>query len=106
MEAQELNQNLKTYTLTFDEPHLSSRRLGLEVSFRAGDQIIVVPTKTPRPGSLVIVRVPSGVRLCRFEKIYGNDYLFPPVGVDPSCYGEIILGQVVDHVRISKWLTL
>ena len=105
MEAHKINQHLKTYSLTFDEPLLSSIRNGLDISYKAGDQIIVDLTQDPTPGSLVLVQIESNFRLCRYECIHGNQYLFPPLEIDPSQYPEAIVGEVVEHVRIKKWLT-
>jgi SOS-response transcriptional repressor LexA len=96
--------SLKTYTLTQDEPIMGSVRSGIQINFQAGDQLFVHETQSPTPGSLIVVKIQNLIRLCRFEKIHGNDYIFPPLGVDPSEYPEYILGQVIDRVRLSNWL--
>ena len=106
MEAYQIEQNIKSFTLTVDEPHLSSTRQGVEVNYKSGDQVIVSLTKAPTPGSLVLVEMDNLVRLCRYEKIYNNEYLFPPLSIDPSRYQDVIKGQVIDHVRIKKWLSI
>ena len=106
MEVQQIEQNLKTFTLSVDEPHLNCIRNGAEITFKAGDLIIVAQTSSPRPGSLVIVQVDDIIRLCRYENIQGNSYLFPPLDIDPSSYRDVIQGQLVDQVRISNWLSI
>lgn len=106
METVNQEENIKSYSLTVDEPHLSSTRNGVEISYKAGDQIIVNTSRPLISGCLVLVTIEGEHRLCRYEKIYGNEFLFPPISGDPSCYREIIVGPVVDHVRISKWLTI
>ena len=106
MKSNESEQYLKTFTLSVDEPHLSSIRNGEPVNYQAGDQIIISVTKNPTPGSLVLVIKGKENRLCRYEMIHGNRYLFPPLEIHPHLYKDVILGQLVEHVRISKWLTL
>ena len=106
MEAYKIDQNIKSYSLTVDEPHLSSYRRGEDITYQAGDQVIVSITKTPAPGSLVLVNKGHENRLCRYENINGHPYLFPPLEIDPSDYKEAVVGQVIDHVRIKKWLSI
>lgn len=103
MKANQTGHNLKTFTLSLDEPHLSSVRRDIVVTYKAGDQMIISPTDKLSPGSLVLVSFQDSIRFCRYERIHENDYLFPPLGIDPSKYNEVILGQVIDHVRIGKW---
>ena len=103
MEAYQQDTYLRTFSLSVDEPNLSYTRQGLEHTFRAGDQMIVELTDSPRPGGLVLVDFENQVRLCRFESIHGNDFLFPPVNVPPSLYKKVIIGQVIEHVRIQQW---
>lgn len=105
MGALQTSTNLKTYSLSYDEPHFSCFRSGVEVNFRQGDQIIIQETRNPKPGSLILVALPEQVRLCRYEVISGNEYIFPPLDVDPSLYKDIILGQVIESVRLSDWLS-
>lgn len=105
MGALQVDISLKTYSLTFDEPHFSCYRNGIDVSFNQGDQIIIQQTSSPKPGSLILVELLDQVRLCRYEVIHGNEYIFPPLDVDPSKYQEIILGQVIDSVRLKNWLS-
>jgi hypothetical protein len=104
MEAYNIEQNIKSFSLSVDEPHLSCVRNGMNVTYRAGDQIIVSLTKTPLPGCLVLIKTKTEYRICRFEKNYNNVFLFPPMELSPEHYQEIILGQVIDHVRICQWL--
>lgn len=100
MELRRQNINHKTFTLSQDEPILGSIRNERQVSFQAGDQLLVEVTNTPMPGTLIAVKVNNQIRLCRFEKIHGNDYIFPPIDVDPSKYSQVIIGQLIDHVRL------
>ena len=104
MEMSQENLLLKTYTLTQDEPIMGFVRNEIQINFQEGDQIVVRTTKTPGPGSLIVVKLGETVRLCRYEKIHGNDYIFPPIEADPSVYPQIIIGQLVDHVRLKNWI--
>ncbi|HXH32750.1 MAG TPA: hypothetical protein VNJ01_18265 [Bacteriovoracaceae bacterium] len=104
MEALQIDSNLKTYSLSFDEPHMSFMRKGIEVVFKAGDLIIIKETSSPIPG-LVLVSTPSAIRLCRYEIISGAGSIFPPLSVPREDLGMVILGQVTEHIRLSKWIS-
>jgi SOS-response transcriptional repressor LexA len=102
MEAIQLDSNFKTYFLSCDEPHMSSMSAGYPITYNQGDQIVVDNSKDVKPG-LILVSTSLGIRLCRYEIKSGEGVLSPPLNVlNQSC---IILGQVVDHIRLSKWIS-
>lgn len=93
MEALQITQNIKTYSLSFDEPHMSFTRNDREIVFKEGDQILVDDSSDVKPG-LILVSTSLGIRLCRYEFNNGVGALFPPLDVlNQSC---LILGQVID----------
>lgn len=102
MEALQLESNLKTYSLSCDEPHMSSMSGGRHITFNQGDQMVVIDSPFVKPG-LILVSTSLGIRLCRYELKNGEGILNPPLNVlNHSC---IILGQVVDHIRLSRWIS-
>lgn len=102
MEAYQIDTSFKTYTLSSDEPIMGYTKRNLEINFKAGDQIIVSTFGTLRSGSLVLIDCGGQISLRRFEKISGIESVFPPV----QNQSHIILGEVVDHVRLSKWFSV
>ncbi len=102
MEALQLESNLKTYFLSCDEPHMSSMSGGHPITYNQGDQMVIINSPIVKPG-LILVSTSLGVRLCRYELKNGEGTLNPPLNVlNQSC---IILGQVVDHIRLSRWIS-
>ena len=99
MEVLQATPNHRIYQLSFDEPHMCFTRDGLEVDFKQGDQLIVCDSEDIKPG-LVLVSTSVGVRLCRFEFNNRTGALLPPLNVlYQSC---LILGQVVEHIRLNR----
>ncbi len=102
MESIQTTSDPKIYKLSCDEPHMSFTRDGLEIDFKQGDELVVSDSEDVRPG-LVLVSTSMGIRLCRYELNNGSGSLLPPLNdLYQSC---LILGQVVEHIRLNRRMT-
>ena len=93
-----LEQQLKTYSLTFDDHLLSFTRKGFEISFQAGDLIEVEPTEEISFGKLILLELNGQYLLRRFEKNLGGSF-FPPLPISGDCK---VVGLAVNRIRNSS----
>jgi len=102
MEAIQFKAKTAIYILAIDEPIHACIRSEYSISFNQGDAIKISIFSEPLPG-LVLVEINGQVRLKRIEMINGVRTYFPPE--DDQTFKPIFLGQVTDHVRLSRWFS-
>ena len=102
-----VNNPYKRFVLSQDEPSLGYCRNSESITFNKGDLVIVEAGSALTSGSIVMIDSRGTRKLCRYEVIHGNKYLWPPpLGTDPLSYESLIVGKVVEHISLSKWLDL
>ena len=82
--------NLKIIKLSKDD---------LLLGFKKNDEVVIDLSKPPVPGSLVIIFNEGDYQICRYEKIDGTVQLWPPKGISPDKYQDLILGQAIELSR-------